>query len=78
MEDARREHEKVVGSSIISTGSSRSPESSRSATHLARLWLDQGKREETNDLLAPTYGWFTEGFDTADLKDAKAVLESMR
>jgi predicted ATPase len=44
---------------------------------LARLWRDQGKRDEARDLLAPTYGWFTEGFDTADLKDAKALLDEL-
>jgi predicted ATPase len=44
-------------------------------TSLAGLWHDQGKRQKANDLLAPVYGWFTEGFDTADLKGAKALLE---
>ena len=39
---------------------------------LGRLWRDQGRRTEAHDLLAPVYGWFTEGFETADLKDAKA------
>jgi predicted ATPase len=47
----------------------------RAATSLARLWLDQGKRTQARDLLAPIYNWFTEGFDTADLKDAKALLD---
>ncbi len=46
----------------------------RAATTLARLWRDQGKRQEARDLLAPVYDWFTEGFDTQDLKDAKALL----
>ena len=46
----------------------------RAATSLARLWQSQGKREEAHDLLAPVYNWFTEGFDTLDLKDAKALL----
>jgi class 3 adenylate cyclase/predicted ATPase len=46
----------------------------RAATSLARLWRDQGKRDEAHDLLAPIYGWFTEGFDTLDLKEAKALL----
>jgi predicted ATPase len=46
----------------------------RTATSLARLWQQQGKRQEAHNLLAPVYGWFTEGFDTADLKDAKALL----
>ena len=41
---------------------------------MARLWRDQGRRDETRDLLAPVYGWFTEGFDTLDLKEAKALL----
>ena len=47
----------------------------RAATSLARLWQQQGKREEAQDLLAPVYNWFTEGFDTADLQDAKALLD---
>jgi len=42
---------------------------------LARLWREQGKRAEAHELLAPIYGWFTEGFDTADLQEAKALLE---
>jgi predicted ATPase len=45
-----------------------------SATSMARLWRDQGKRDEARDLLAPVYGWFTEGFDTRDLKEAKVLL----
>jgi predicted ATPase len=49
----------------------------RAAMGLARLWRDQGKRGEARDLLAPIYGWFTEGFDTPDLKDAKALLDEM-
>jgi predicted ATPase len=49
----------------------------RAATSLARLWRDKGRRAEAHDLLAPIYGWFTEGFDTADLKDAKALLDEM-
>ena len=47
----------------------------RAAMSMARLWRDQGKRQEAHDLLAPIYGWFTEGFDTRDLKEAKALLE---
>ena len=46
----------------------------RASTSLARLWQQQGKRQEAYDLLAPVYGWFTKGFDTADLQDAKALL----
>jgi class 3 adenylate cyclase/predicted ATPase len=49
----------------------------RAATSLARFWQRQGKRQEAHDLLAPVYHWFTEGFDTADLKDAKALLEEL-
>jgi predicted ATPase len=49
----------------------------RAATSLARLWDSQGKATEARDLLAPIYGWFTEGFDTADLKDAKALLDEL-
>jgi predicted ATPase len=43
----------------------------------SRLWRDQGKRDEARDLLAPVYGWFTEGFDTLDLKEAKALLDEL-
>ena len=49
----------------------------RAATSMARLWRDQGKRDEARDLLAPVYGWFTEGFDTRDLKEAKSLLEKL-
>jgi class 3 adenylate cyclase/predicted ATPase len=49
----------------------------RAATSLARLWAEQGKRAQAHDLLAPVYGWFTEGFDTADLKDARALLDEL-
>ena len=49
----------------------------RSATDLARLWRDQGKVREARELLAPVYGWFTEGFDTLDLKEATALLDEL-
>jgi class 3 adenylate cyclase/predicted ATPase len=49
----------------------------RAALSMARLWRDQGKRNEARDLLAPVYGWFTEGFDTRDLEEAKALLEEL-
>jgi predicted ATPase len=49
----------------------------RAATSLARLWQRQGKRQEAYDLLAPVYHWFTEGFDTLDLQEAKALLEEL-
>ncbi|MCE3247041.1 MAG: synthase subunit beta, partial [Geminicoccaceae bacterium] len=50
----------------------------RAATSLARLWAEQGERAQASDLLAPVCGWFTEGFDTADLKDSKALLDGLR
>ncbi len=49
----------------------------RAAMSMARLWRDQGKREQALDLLAPVYGWFTEGFDTLDLKEAKTLLDEL-
>jgi predicted ATPase len=49
----------------------------RAAMSMARLWRDQGKRDEARDLLASVYGWFTEGFDTRDLKEAKALLDAL-
>jgi predicted ATPase len=49
----------------------------RASMSLARLWREQGKVREARELLAPVYGWFTEGFDTRDLKDAKALLEEL-
>jgi predicted ATPase len=49
----------------------------RAAISLARLWRDQGNVQEARELLAPVYGWFTEGFDTRDLKEAKALLEEL-
>jgi predicted ATPase len=49
----------------------------RAAMSLARLWQAQGKANEARDLLTPIYGWFTEGFDTADLKEAKALLDEL-
>ena len=49
----------------------------RVATSLARLWRDQGDRAKARNLLAPIYGWFIEGFDTLDLKEAKALLDEL-
>ena len=49
----------------------------RAAMSLARLWRDQGRPQQARELLAPVYGWFTEGFDTRDLKEAKALLEEL-
>ena len=47
------------------------------AMSLARLWRDQGRQAEAHELLAPIYGWFTEGFDTPDLTEAKALLDGL-
>ena len=49
----------------------------RAAMSMARLWCDQGRRQQARDFLAPVYGWFTEGFDTLDLKEAKALLDAL-
>ncbi len=49
----------------------------RAATSLARLWQSQNKRQDAYDLLAPVYNWFTEGFDTADLQEAKTLLDEL-
>src|SRR5262249_24342161 len=49
----------------------------RAAMSLARLWQQQGKRQEAHDLLVPIYGWFTEGFDTADLQEARGLLDAL-
>jgi predicted ATPase len=49
----------------------------RACTRIARVWRDRGKREQARQLLAPVYGRFTEGFDTLDLKEAKALLDEL-
>jgi predicted ATPase len=49
----------------------------RAATSMARLWRDQGKRDKARNILAPIYGWFTEGFDTLDLKEARGLLDEL-
>ena len=68
----------------ISSAPSRSPRQQqtkswelRAAMSMARLWRDQGKPQQARELLAPVYGWFTEGFDTRDLKEAKALLQEL-
>ena len=63
----------------LDTGRTKQARSSdlRAATSLARLRGDQGRRAQAYDLLAPVYGWFTEGFDTLDLKEAEALLEEL-
>jgi predicted ATPase len=50
----------------------------RAVTSMARLWRDQGKRDEARDLVAPVYDWFTEGFETLDLQEAKALLDELQ
>jgi predicted ATPase len=57
--------------------SASSPRRLRASMSLARLWRDQGKVQQARELLAPVYGWFTEGFDTRDLKEAKVLLEEL-
>ena len=74
---ARAEAEWLQALEITQNQGARSLEL-RTATSLARLWRDQGRRTEAHDLLAPVYGWFTEGFDTKDLKEAKALLDDLR
>jgi predicted ATPase len=49
----------------------------RAAASLARLWAERGQRTAARELLAPVYSWFTEGFDTADLKEAKGLLDDL-
>jgi len=49
----------------------------RAAMSMARLWRDRGKRQQAHEVLAPVYGWFTEGLDTLDLKEAKALLNEL-
>jgi predicted ATPase len=82
---ALREQNDVAGSQVAfaeALGSARGRQMKayqlRAATDLARLMGEQGRRGEARELLAPLYGWFTEGFDTADLKDAKALLDEWR
>ena len=71
------------GGNLLSAGPRRRPPPAgqvlelRAAMSLSRLWQQQGKRDEARELLAPIYGWFTEGFDTADLQEAKALLEAL-
>ena len=71
----------LVGSRLRHLGSIGAPRfrakvlATACSDELARLWRDRGKRDEARDLLAPVYGWFTEGFDTRDLRETKALLE---
>ena len=72
----KRKHISSVRSAVARAQQAKSWEL-RAAMSMARLWRDQGKRTEARDLLAPVYGWFTEGFDTLDLKEAKALLDEL-
>jgi predicted ATPase len=73
---ACRHDRNVVGQAVARAQRAKSWEL-RAAMSMARLWRDQGKRQEAHDLLAPTYGWFTQGFDTLDLREAKALLDEL-
>jgi predicted ATPase len=61
----------------VSRSRSRNSRAPSSGTSLARLWREEGKRNEARELLAPVYGWFTEGFGTKDLQEANALLEEL-
>jgi predicted ATPase len=75
--NAIEEVEALFGQSLaIARGQEAKTFELRAATSLARLWQRQGKRDAARDLLAPLYAWFTEGFDTRDLIEAKALLRS--
>ena len=78
-QDSRPEASESSFSQAIAIARSQKARSSelRAATGLARLWHEQGRAGEARDLLAPVYGWFTEGFDRPDLKDAKALLDEL-
>jgi predicted ATPase len=67
-------NEPAARGSVALTAPRFPPVTSRAATSLARLCRNRGRRAEARNLLAPVYGWFTEGVETADLKDAKALL----
>jgi predicted ATPase len=71
---AKRSYQQAV---VVAKRQSASTFELRAATSLARLWRDQGKRDQARELLAPVYGWFTESFDTRDLKEANALLEEL-
>ena len=74
LEEAPRARSRCAGRRAEAAGQSYEL---RAATSLARLWGEQGRRAEARELLAPVYGWFTEGFDTADLKEAAALLSEL-
>ena len=76
--DAQAEGERCFGQALtIARQQQAKSWELRAAVSLSRLWQRQGERAEARALLAPIYGWFTEGFDTADLQEAKALLEAL-
>ena len=75
--DASRQAQSLLETALTVARNQRAHSLELPARDLASLWRDQGKRDEARELLAPVYGWFTEGFDTRDLKDAKALLEDL-
>ncbi len=74
LDDAESSHTEAIA--VAQRQSARSLEL-RAAISLARLWQTQGKTKEAHDLLAPVYNWFTEGFDTADLQEARVLLAEL-
>jgi predicted ATPase len=75
--DARKAEEYFERALVVARAQQTKSWELRSATSLAHLWRSQGKAQEAHELLAPVYGWFTEGFDTRDLKEAKALLGTL-
>ena len=75
--DQRLAEERYSAAIEISRSQSAKMWELRAATRLARLWQSQGKTTKARDVLAPVYGWFTEGFDTADLKEASTLLDEL-
>jgi predicted ATPase len=75
-----REEARLAFEAALTTAGQRGARSLelRAAVRLARLDAEDGERHQANDLLAPVYGWFTEGFETKDLKDARALLDELR
>ena len=75
--DARRSETYFERALVVARAQQAKSWELRAATSLARLWRDQGQPQQAHELLAPVYGWFTEGFDTLDLKEAKALLDEL-
>jgi hypothetical protein len=73
----KKKQKSISGVRSLSLNNNKQNPGTPLAMSLARLWRDQGKVRQARELLAPVYGWFTEGFDTRDLKDAKALLAEL-